>query len=107
MAALAGDALEGTIGELSKLEACLYLATARCIGAVTLQAEAIVLALIVFLSLRLRQREFQTLYRIGCARLTVARIFTAELALILTAGAVSAWLLSIPLAGWLESWVLS
>ena len=70
-------------------------------------ATLLFLGLVVLLSLRLREREFETLYRIGCARLTVARIFAAELAILLLAGWAGAWILSIALASWLEDWALS
>lgn len=53
---------------------------------------AVVLFALVFaLSLRLRQREIETIHLLGCARLTVARLVLAEILLIvLSSGAVCA-----------------
>jgi len=41
-------------------------------------------ALIFALSLRLRQREIRTVFRIGGSRSTVVRLLTAEIAIILS-----------------------
>jgi putative ABC transport system permease protein len=46
-------------------------------------ATLLFLALVILLSLRLRQREMQTMFRLGCSRLTMVRLLTAELAIIL------------------------
>jgi putative ABC transport system permease protein len=45
------------------------------------------LVLVFALSLRLRQREIQTVFRIGGSRSTVARLLAAEIVIILLAGA--------------------
>jgi putative ABC transport system permease protein len=45
------------------------------------------LALVILLSLRLRQREMATMFRIGCARLTVLRLQAAETLIILLVSA--------------------
>lgn len=51
--------------------------------AVALLSTTAVLVLLVFaLSLRLRQREIQTLFKLGCSRSMIARILSAELAII-------------------------
>ena len=47
---------------------------------------ALFLSLIVLLSIRVRQREIETFFKIGCARLTVFRIQAVELTIILAAG---------------------
>jgi putative ABC transport system permease protein len=46
-------------------------------------ATTILAILLVFsLSLRLRDREMQTIFKLGCSRLTVARLLAAEIVLI-------------------------
>ena len=58
------------------------------VAAVALLSTTAVLALLVFaLSLRLRQREIQTLFKLGCSRFMIARILFAELAIIFLASA--------------------
>lgn len=49
-----------------------------CVGSATLLAIGLVFAL----SLRLRQRELHTIFLMGCSRLTVARLITAECVLL-------------------------
>lgn len=49
-------------------------------------AMALLLGLVVLLTLRVRQREFQTLARIGCARRTLVRIVATEWVVMLAAG---------------------
>ncbi len=56
----------------------------QAILAVVLASTVGLLALVVLLSLRIRRREFQTLHRIGCRRLTVLALQTAEISLLLT-----------------------
>jgi putative ABC transport system permease protein len=41
------------------------------------------LALVILLSLRLRQREMATMFRMGCAHLTVWRLQAAEIVIVL------------------------
>ncbi len=50
-----------------------------------LAATVVFLGLVVLLSVRVRQREFETLSRIGCARATVVRIVGLEFGLIVVA----------------------
>ncbi len=51
-------------------------------------ALATVLAVIlVFASLRLRQREIQTIFKIGCSRMTIAKLITAEIVIIVLSSA--------------------
>ena len=40
------------------------------------------IALVFALSLRLRQREIQTIFRLGCRRATIVHLLAAEIALI-------------------------
>ena len=54
-------------------------------------ATILALALVFALSLRLRQREIQTIFKLGCSRLTVVKLMGAEIAIILTiSGAITA-----------------
>jgi putative ABC transport system permease protein len=46
-------------------------------------AMVLFVVLVVMLSVRIRRREMETMFRIGCSRLTVARLQAAELLLIL------------------------
>jgi len=50
---------------------------------VTLSA-GLFLSLVLALSLRLRQREIQTMFKLGCNRLTTAGLLFFELAIIIT-----------------------
>ncbi|MDP6356471.1 MAG: ABC transporter permease [Planctomycetota bacterium] len=61
-------------------------------------ATALFMVLVVMLSLRIRQREMETMFRIGCSRMTIFWLQVSELAIIL--------LISAGLAGILSSGVL-
>lgn len=65
-------------------------------------ATALFLVLIVLLTLRVRAREMETLFRIGCARLTVAKLLGTELLVVVAAGALLAAALAFALARVLE-----
>ena len=54
------------------------------VGTATLLA----LILVFTLSIRLRQREIDTVFRIGGSRSTIARLLAAEIAIVLVFGAV-------------------
>lgn len=59
-------------------------------------ATVLALTLVFALSLRLRHREIQTIFKLGCSRSTIARLMGAEIAIILAAsGAITALLLTI------------
>ena len=45
-------------------------------------ATVLAIVLVFALSMRLRQREIQTIFKIGCSRMTIARLLTAEIAII-------------------------
>jgi putative ABC transport system permease protein len=45
-------------------------------------ATAMAIVLVFALSLRLRQREIQTIFKLGCRRMTIARLLGAEIAII-------------------------
>ncbi|MDJ0973149.1 MAG: ABC transporter permease [Planctomycetota bacterium] len=53
-------------------------------------ATMLFLALVVLLSVRVRRAEIETLFKIGCARLTVFRMLAFELAIVVLLGAVLA-----------------
>jgi putative ABC transport system permease protein len=40
------------------------------------------IVLVFTLSLRLRQREIETIFKMGCSRLTIAKLLTAEILII-------------------------
>ena len=63
----------------------------RANQAVVLVSTILFLGLVVVLSLRLRRREMQTMFRIGCSRMTIFWVQAAELGIIL--------LMSVALAG--------
>jgi putative ABC transport system permease protein len=48
-------------------------------------ATVLFLVLVILLSLRLRRREMQTMFKLGCSRLTIFRLQAAELGIILAA----------------------
>jgi putative ABC transport system permease protein len=50
-------------------------------------ATVLALVLVFALSLRLRQREIHTVFRIGGSRLTIARLFAAEITIVVVASA--------------------
>ena len=59
---------------------------------------ALFLALVLLLSVRVRKRELETLFKLGCARRTVVQIFGLELAILVTVGLGSSYALSLLLA---------
>ncbi len=61
-------------------------------------ATLLFMVLVVMLSLRIRKREMETMFRIGCSRLTVFRLQVAELCIVL--------LISLALAGVLSGLLL-
>jgi putative ABC transport system permease protein len=58
--------------------------------AMVLVSTALFLVLVVLLSLRIRRREMETMFKIGCSRMTVFWLQAAELVMILAASAVLA-----------------
>ena len=51
-------------------------------------ATILAIVLVFALSLRLRQREIQTIFKLGCQRLTIARLLMAEIFLIVLSSSV-------------------
>ena len=56
--------------------------------AVVALATVLAVILVFALSLRLRQREIQTIFKIGCSRMTIARLIAAEIMIIVFSSAV-------------------
>ena len=52
-------------------------------------ATVLAMVLVFALSLRLRQREIQTIFKLGCSRMTIVRLVAAEILLIVVVSAVS------------------
>jgi putative ABC transport system permease protein len=65
---------------------------------VSVVALATVMAIILVftLSLRLRQREIQTIFKIGCSRMTIFKLLSAEILIIILASAVLCSILMAP-----------
>lgn len=55
--------------------------------AVVALATVLAIILVFALSLRLRQREIQTIFKIGCSRMTIARLIAAEIMIIVVSSA--------------------
>jgi putative ABC transport system permease protein len=55
--------------------------------AVVALATVLAVILVFALSLRLRQREIQTIFKIGCSRMTIAKLITAEIVIIVLSSA--------------------
>ena len=51
-------------------------------------ATILAIILVFTLSLRLRQREIQTIFKLGCSRMTIARLMGAEIFIIIVSSAV-------------------
>jgi putative ABC transport system permease protein len=51
-------------------------------------ATIMAIVLVFALSLRLRQREIQTIFKIGCSRLTIAKLLAAEILIIVASSGV-------------------
>jgi putative ABC transport system permease protein len=71
----------------------LFDAVLLAVGAAAL----LLLGLVFALSLRLRRREMQTIFLLGCSRWTAARLLAAEIALLACASGVACLALLIPL----------
>ncbi|MBT8331209.1 MAG: hypothetical protein KJP06_02670 [Deltaproteobacteria bacterium] len=56
--------------------------------AVVALATVLAIILVFALSLRLRQREIQTIFKIGCSRMTIAKLIAAEIMIIIFSSAV-------------------
>jgi putative ABC transport system permease protein len=77
-----GEVIEGLLANIFRIRNVLD-AVILVVGAATVLA----LILVFALSLRLRQREIRTIFKLGCSRSTVARLLGAEIVIILAAAA--------------------
>lgn len=84
------DELVGFVFQLKSF----FDANAALVGVST----GLLLGLVVLLDLRVRRREMQTLLRIGCPRLTIARLVATELGIVLAASIALAFLAAAALA---------
>ena len=60
-------------------------------------ATILAIVLVFALSLRLRQREIETIFKLGCSRATIAKLIAAEILIIVIASVVLNVLLMVPL----------
>lgn len=80
-----GEVMDELLGVVFRVKV-FFDANALLVGVAT----SLFLAVIVALSLAVRRRERLTLFKLGCARSTVARLMATELALVVGAGALLA-----------------
>jgi len=78
-----GTVIDGLLANIFRIKNVLD-AVILVVGIATVLA----LTLVFALSVRLRQREIRTVFRIGGSRLTVARLVGAEIAIVLAASAI-------------------
>lgn len=78
-----GTVIDGLLANIFRIKNVLD-AVILVVGIATVLA----LTLVFALSLRLRQREIQTVFRIGGSRLTIARLVGAEIAIVLAVSAI-------------------
>ena len=77
-----GEVIEGLLANIFRIKNVLD-AVILVVGTAT----GLALILVFALSLRLRQREIRTIFKLGCSRSTIARLLGAEIAIILAAAA--------------------
>lgn len=77
------DVIDGLLQNIFRIKNVLD-AVISVVGLATILA----LVLVFALSLRLRQREIQTIFKLGCRRMTIARILTAEIFIIVLISAI-------------------
>ena len=75
-----GEVVAGLLANIFRIKNLLD-AVILMVGVATVLA----LFLVFALSLRLRQREVQTIFKLGCSRSTIARLLTAEIVIVLMA----------------------
>jgi len=88
------EVIDGLMQNIFRIKRVLD-AVILLVGSATLLA----LVLVFALSLRLRQRELQTIFRLGCSRATIVRLLGAEILLILVAAAALSSLVLLVLQG--------
>ncbi len=74
------DVIEDLLANIFRIKNVLD-AVILLVGMTTVLA----LILVFALSLRLRQREIETIFKLGCSRATIVRLLGAEIAIILVA----------------------
>ena len=67
--------------------------------AVVAFATILAIVLVFALSLRLRQREIQTIFKIGCSRMTIAKLISAEIMIIVLSSAVICSIMMVAVQG--------
>ena len=77
-----GEVIEGLLKNIFRIKNVLD-AVIAVVGLATVLAVILVFAL----SLRLRQREIQTIFKIGCSRMTIVKLITAEIMIIVFSSA--------------------
>jgi len=82
------EAIEGLLADIFRIKSVLD-AVILVVGTATVLA----LALVFALSLRLREGEIQTIFKLGCSRATIARLLGAEIVIVLAASALLTGLL--------------
>jgi putative ABC transport system permease protein len=74
-----GDVIEGLLQNIFRIKNVL-----DAVISVVALATILAVVLVFALSLRLRQREIKTIFRLGCSRLTIARLLAAEIFIIVS-----------------------
>jgi putative ABC transport system permease protein len=77
------DVIDGLLQNIFRIKNVL-----DAVIAVVALATVLAVILVFALSLRLRQREIQTISKIGCSRMTIAKLVAAEIAIIVFSSAV-------------------
>jgi putative ABC transport system permease protein len=77
------DVIDGLLQNIFRIKNVL-----DAVISVVALATILAIILVFALSLRLRQREIQTIFRLGCRRATIARLLTAEIFIIVIVSAV-------------------
>jgi len=71
------DVIDGLLQSIFRIKNVL-----DAVISVVALATVLALVLVFALSLRLRQREIQTIFKLGCSRMTIARLMAAEISII-------------------------
>ncbi|MGW8323007.1 MAG: hypothetical protein ACWGSD_15770, partial [Thermodesulfobacteriota bacterium] len=71
------DVIDGLLQSIFRIKNVL-----DAVISVVALATVLALVLVFALSLRLRQREIQTIFKLGCSRMTIARLIAAEISII-------------------------
>jgi putative ABC transport system permease protein len=77
------DVIDGLLQNIFRIKNVL-----DAVISVVVLATILAIILVFALSIRLRQREIQTIFKLGCSRLTIVRLVAAEILIIVTASGV-------------------